>query len=156
MPSSRFRVHRSDLLAAPLAAVACALAAACAPAPPEGAGNLVETVPLHVLARTIADRRGQVVRVCGGNWGGTVESAAGQMRGWVLVAPDPSAPATLRAFVNVRSCDGRRPRRSGDCITGRIAREDGSLTRPESIMVGSHQVGRQEWWVHSQCAAQHR
>lgn len=140
----------------PNAAVAillmCALLGSCAPEQaPAPSASLVPAVPLHVLARTIADFRGRTVRTCGSQlqpaWG-----ASGEVANWRLSVRDPTGPYHFPAIVILPSCNGERPRMErGGCITGRIAREDGSLDDPDVEIIGSHQIMNYEWWLHPQC-----
>jgi|GEM_PF-2950879 len=116
------------------------------------AASAVETVPLHVLARNIGDYRGQIVRTCGGR-PSPVRSPDGEIREWELRVTDPTSEHRFTAFVIVPSCNGQMPRLVDGCVTGRVAREDGSLDPPTSMSVISHFIGSDEWWIHPPCSA---
>jgi hypothetical protein len=137
-------------------ALASALVAACTPSPLETASDpAVETIPLHVLARDIESYRGQAVRTCG-RWRGALRSAEGQVRAWHLSRIDPTSPHGFTASVLVPECRGRRPRLTDGCISGRVAREDGTLDMPDGVLVTDHLIISYEWWIHPQCEAQAR
>lgn len=105
---------------------------------------------MHVLAHDIRTYRGRIVRTCG-RWTGPLTSAAGVDIAWQLAAPDPTSSAGFQAGVFVAPCAGRRPRLAQGCITGRIAREDGSLEDPKSTGFIDHQTINFEWWLHPLC-----
>ena len=140
-------------------ALACAgligtLAAACASEqqPRTAIASPVPTVPLHVLARTVADFRGQTVRTCGpelqaGRW------PNGEVAYWSMRAKDPiSRHNNIYSGVHIASCGGERPPVDTDgCVTGRVAREDGSLEAPTEVIIGSHEIVSFEWILHPQC-----
>ena len=143
------KVHRRSILTL---ATACMLVGCMAEPPSPAALNGVETVPLHVLARTINNYRGRTVRTCGRELT-PITQANGDIRSWELRAVDPTSPHAFTAYVIIPACNGRRPRLDESCAIGRIAREDGSLDPPEDIAIGSHMIGSQEWWLHPQCPA---
>jgi hypothetical protein len=126
--------------------------AACTPDQPRNAtGSTVPTIPLHVLARTIGDYRGRTVRTCGTDLQAS-QGANGRVNYGILSASDPASRHNLQASVHVASCGGERPRLDpGGCVTGRVAREDGSLREPDAVMVSSHAVVDNEWRLHPQC-----
>jgi hypothetical protein len=66
---------------------------------------------------------------------------------------DPTSPHGSTVYVVVPACNGQAPRLVRGCITGRIAREDGSLDVPDYETIGSHLIGSEEWWLHPQCPA---
>ena len=122
-------------------------------AAPPAAG--VETVSLYVLAANMGRYKGQTVRVCG-RWRDPPprRARAVAQSSWSLTAPNP--PGTVRPHVyvvGVTPCRGKRPRLTNGCLTGRIARENGSLDLPEDILIASHVTGSYEWFLHPQCAA---
>jgi hypothetical protein len=131
-----------------------ALVAACTPAPPETAPDpAVETIPLHVLARTIESRAGQTLRACGRDFR---QATPYESPHWMLSMRDPTSPYGFPALVFIRSCDERRPRLANGCIVGRVLREDGSLDPPTSRITTNHQVSNHEWWLHPPCGPRRR
>ena len=144
---------RVSFLVAALATFGCS---ADRPEPAAPSAPAIETVPLRTLAANTASYRGQTVRVCG-RWSDPPTLRPGEVArsGWALTAPKlPGTFGPHSYFVGVTSCLGRRPRLSSGCITGRIAREDGSLDLPENILVGSHVTGSHEWLLHPQCSVE--
>jgi hypothetical protein len=129
-----------------------ALLAACTPKQPRSAtDSITPTVPLHVLARTIADYKGRTVRTCGTKLQ-AARGTDGKVAYGILSARDPASRHNLQASVHVASCGGERPRLDpGGCVTGRVAREDGSLDEPDAVLVSSHAVVDNEWRLHPQC-----
>lgn len=107
----------------------------------------VSTVPLLTLARSIERYRGQTVRTCGSSLSPLTASKVGEL----------SAPHGRHGVgVHVRACrEMKRVRGRRTCLTGRIARPDGSL-RPlqpgEPISVSSRIIDY-EWYLHQQCPA---
>lgn len=155
--------HPAWRLRAPLyasAILACAAAASCTRALPERAGQSVplsptasiETVPLTALAGNMFTYRGRTVRVCG-TWDIVGPSHPNpDRRAWLYERV--RAPSGIHQYsVGVLTCPGAMPRPGRACITGRVARPDGSLESPTEIFVGSHGTGSAEWWLHPQCAS---
>jgi hypothetical protein len=138
----------------PLANIALfgAFLGACTPEQPRSAtGPITPTVPLHVLARTIADYKGRTVRTCGTKLQ-AARGTDGKVAYGILSARDPASRRDRQASVHIASCGGERPRLDpGGCVTGRVAREDGSLQEPDTVMVSSHAVVNNEWILHPQC-----
>jgi hypothetical protein len=133
-----------------LAALAVVAGSGCTREAPEpAAASAVETVPLHVLARTIGIYRGRTVRTCGETMV-PVTDAQGVVSQWHLSAPDTTRERAT-AFVAVATCHGERPHLVDGCVTGRVARNDGSLEDPQSMHLVSHLVGSWEWWMHPHC-----
>lgn len=128
------------------------LLGSCAPGQPRAtSASLVPTVPLHVLARSIADYRGRIVRTCGPQFRPS-RRPDGKITNWRLSVRDPTSPYNFPAIVRVLSCHAETsPFDSEGCVTGRIAREDGSLDEPDVEIVGSHEIVSYEWWLHPQC-----
>jgi hypothetical protein len=133
-------------------ATAGLLAGCMSERPARFAAETVQTVPLHVLARNIEDYRGRTVRVCGGRLRPN-RDATGNIRSWHLSVSDPVSPPPSTAYVIIRPCAQERPRLTRGCAVGRIARENGSLDAPESMVIASHSIGSREWWLHPQCRA---
>ena len=147
--------HPLLMRAPPIMLLIGAIAAGCTAEPLEPASGSIETVPLHILARNIASYRGQTVRTCGRE----IEPARysnGEIIYWRLSVIDPTSPYRFPARVIIPSCNGERPRLRGGCISGRVAREDGSLDPPESVVIGSHEIMSHEWWLHPQCPIRRR
>jgi hypothetical protein len=132
--------------------VISAFVGACAAEQPQTASSsVVPTIPLHVLARTIADYRGRTVRTCGSELQ-AIPGTEGKVAYAILSARDPASRHNLQASVHIATCAGERPRLDpGGCVIGRIAREDGSLQEPDAVMVSSHAVVDNEWFLHPQC-----
>ena len=118
--------------------VACAAGAAPPAAP---------TVPLVQLATNIEDYRGQTVRTCGRR----LVRTDGQ-RVWQLSVP--RAFGHHPAGVLVLPCGELRPP-AGDesCVTGRVARRDGSTepTQEGQLRIVSSAVINHNWYLHAQC-----
>lgn len=145
---------KQPCVSALLAAVAALGLSGCyAEAPEPRSATLVETVPLPVLAANTADYRGRTVRVCG-RWSPDRRAASETNRQWSISQRDPKARRPHVYSVGIKSCGERRPRLDQGCITGRIAREDGSLDLPTDMLVQSHVTGSLEWWLHPQCMAE--
>lgn len=145
-------VARATVLLAGLTILCVAGCSAAAPEAPSAAA--VQTVPLQVLAANTVDYRGRTVRVCG-RWQNRSARSGDDApeTGWSLTAPNPPGMHGPHTYsVIVAACRGARPRLTNGCVTGRIAREDGSLAMPEAILVASHVTGSNEWWLHPQCA----
>jgi hypothetical protein len=102
------------------------------------------------LVRDIGLRRGETIRVCGGRWVEPRRTEDGRLVAWTLSQPG-EPPYRFPISVLVAPCGEERPKLDRGCITGRIAREDGSQTLPENIFVGSHGLVSEEWWLHPQC-----
>ena len=114
-------------------------------------GQIVQTVHLTELARNVGNYTGQTVRVCGGRWRGSMTRPDGTHRGWILSKVDPSGPRGPHVTSVYVACRTPRPRLVDGCLTGRIAREDGSQTPSETVTVSSHVTASREWWLHPQC-----
>jgi hypothetical protein len=130
----------------------CVQMASCTQAQPQAVSQpAVQTIPLHVLARTIESHAGQAVRTCGRDLRrATVEESSH----WMLSVTDPASPNGFPARVFIQGCDERRPPRlANGCIVGRVLREDGSLDPPTTRMHADHEVTDYEWWLHPQCPA---
>jgi hypothetical protein len=107
---------------------------------------------LHVLARNIADFRGRTVRTCGPELQAG-RGPNGEVAYWSMLARDPiSRHNNIYSGVHIAPCGGeRRPVDADGCVTGRIAREDGSLEAPVDVIIGSHRIVSFEWILHPQC-----
>jgi hypothetical protein len=143
--SSFFDPRGANLARVLLLAPICAVAA-CTPVPPEAATTAgVETVPLHVLARTIENHVGRTVRTCG-----RLERVVPEAENFVISVVDPETRFSAR--VQVKGCPEGRPRLVDGCITGRIAQENGTLEpNPDARIVASHVIENNEWWLHPRC-----
>ena len=137
-------------------AAACAAVAACAHAAPEPAGQAVEAIPLLDLVRNIKQLRGETVRVCDGAWSSTRRTENGRVLGWMYSNYTETPRRSQVSLQVAAACGTKRPRLERGCLTGRIAREDGSLTLSDTAVVGSHGIANYEWWLHPQCAPSSR
>jgi hypothetical protein len=144
-PMSVMRVLGAVLVVGPFAG-------GCTPQEPRAAADsITPTVPLHDLARTIGDYKGRTVRTCGTELQ-AIRGTDGTVAYGILSARDPASRHNLQASVHIASCGGQSPRLDpAGCITGRVAREDGSLQEPDAVMVSSHAVVDNEWILHPQC-----
>lgn len=131
-----------------LGAVAAVSGSACRRTVDAQRGD-VQTFAVSDLAYSIERHRGQTVRICGAL--GPSEDA-GIWRLEDLRATEASQ-IHGRPAVLIAACGGNRPpldRRS--CLTGRIARRDGSLTYPPGAPVAVDDVRTNyEWFLHPQC-----
>jgi hypothetical protein len=120
-----------------LVLAACATTRASAP---------VETIPLIHLATHIEDYRGHTVRTCGPEF----HRAADGRPEWLLTVP--GAFGHHPAGVRIVSCPTQSARtdRHG-CITGRIARADGSVSLAGDPGPVSSAVISGVWFLHAQC-----
>jgi hypothetical protein len=137
-------------LAATLA-IATVAGGCAAEQPVTATESIVPTIPLHVLARNIGDFRGRTVRTCGPE----LEAARrpdGEVAYWIMSARDPiSRHNNIYSGVHIASCAARPPVDADGCVTGRVAREDGSLEAPADVIIGSHRIVSFEWILHPQC-----
>jgi len=114
------------------------------------AASAVETVPLHVLARTIEAYPGRTIRTCGSELR-QIDRGDGSV-GWLLSTADPTHPYRFPASVIIRGCSDRAPRLHSGCVVGRVAQENGSLApNPGARLVEDHEIINREWWLHLQC-----
>lgn len=130
-----------------LAAVAIVAAAACATSVLPAGG---ETVPLLTLALDPEAWRGREVRTCGPTFQG---HPAENM--WQLSMPH----GRHGAGILVPGCAGAAPKRdSKGCVSGRIARRDGSIepTREGEPQTISSAMISHDWFLHPQCRAPRR
>jgi hypothetical protein len=131
-------------------AVPALLACGCATASSESSVDAV-TVPLHVLANDIAHYRGHWIRTCGTDLN-AVWGPGGETTHWHLTARDPASNFPyMRVGVAVATCGSDRPRLIDGCLIGRVARDDGSLEDPKSVIVTSHLTIQREWRLYPQC-----
>lgn len=111
-----------------------------------------ETVPLVSLARDPEAWRGREVRTCGPEFSGDSKEGV-----WELARPKVSGYHP--AIVRVVGCAGVAPvRDSGGCLSGRVARRNGSI---EPVAEGEPQVVSSaimsyDWYLHAQCPAPRR
>ena len=123
--------------------------AGCAPvSPAPEQPQAVRTIPIPQLAREIDRHRGEIVRTCGEQLEPTV-NAQGDILRWELSTRD--SITRFPASVVVAACNGGQPPIENGCVTGRVAREDGSLEEPERWIVTDHEIVNYEWWLHPQC-----
>jgi hypothetical protein len=121
-------------------AVACAAAAA----PPA-----VPTVPLVQIATGIEEYRGQMVRICGPR-----STRLDGGRAWQLSVPRAfghhAAGVVILGCPQLAAAGGEET-----CVTGRIARRDGSIEpdREGRLRVVSSAAISEEWFLHAQCPA---
>lgn len=131
------------------AALAYALVAGCTAVQPEpGSAEAVQTVAMHDLVRSIDTYRGRTVRVCADELVPRTRED-GSVVHWQLRAMNPSERFAARLIL--AQCGGERPQLENGCIVGRIAREDGSLEIPTTMLISDHVVMSEEWWLHPQC-----
>jgi len=133
---------RSWIMVVGMAAMGCASVRASQP---------VQTIDAVTMARDLVDNaqtyRGRMIRVCGA---ATFERWRDSE--WILAMP--RASGYHPAEVHVLSCGQVRPRRDSEgCITGRIARRDGSLTplAPDEPRIVSSSIVSYEWFLHARC-----
>lgn len=91
--------------------------------------------------------KGRSVRICGTSFRRALDGS----RKWELI--QSNAVGYHPAIVRVLPCDSHDPLPDSDsCLTGRIARQDGSLTefKPDYIVVSSS-PDSQPWYLHAQC-----
>jgi len=111
-----------------------------------------ETVPLVSLARDPEAWRGREVRTCGPEFHGDSKEGV-----WELARP--SVSGYHPAIVRVLGCADAAPARdSGGCVSGRIARRDGSIEPLEDgePRVISSDIVSYDWYLHAQCPAPRR
>lgn len=131
---------RTLILSASLAAtVACATAA--------GVGPEVPTLSVNSAGYRVTRYKGRTVRVCG---------RLAQVEGrWAVQHIQRPREFFLHGLpaVFVATCDQTPPRldRHG-CLVGRIAREDGSLDEPRSVLTDDSPFTHY-WLLHPQCPA---
>lgn len=135
----------------PLAIAACALTCGCLPEQPRSAPTAqVETVQLVDLASNMEAYRGRSVRTCAPRISRLNEPLEWQLTG-------PGRTVRHGAGVLVVACDRNwSPAPHGSCVTGRVARRDGSiepLKEGESIIVSSDTIDY-TWYLHAQCRNQ--
>jgi hypothetical protein len=109
----------------------------------------VETVPLIDLATHMQDYRGRVVRTCGPSFS---EDLPG--REWTLAIP--RAFGHHPAGVRILGCNSAAPAPDGGtCVTGRVARRDGSIApyRDGEVRIVSSAAISGNWFMHSACPA---
>ena len=108
-----------------------------------------ETHSVEYLAFNIERHKGQTIRTCG-----SLVAQGGQWR----VEAEPSAQlGTLhgRPAVLIASCPNGAPSLDADrCISGRVARRDGSLSYPPGRSVAVDDVPTNyEWLLHARCSS---
>lgn len=101
-----------------------------------------------MIAKDAAAYRGKQVRTCGTDFLPHRDGEA-----WQLSVP--YAEGRHSASVHVIGCQGRPPHRDSEgCITGRVARSDGSLTVPPVLdIVVRSAPDSLPWYIHEQCPA---
>lgn len=128
------------------------VAAAAAYASVGSASPQGETVPIRRLAADPEEWRGREVRTCGPSFRG--DRAKGE---WQLSLP--RASGYHPAIVRILGCAGVKPARdSNGCVSGRIARRDGSIrpTREGEERTISSAIVSYDWYLHAQCPAPRR
>lgn len=113
---------------------------------PSGAAGDATIVPLPLLAQTIAEFRGQTLRSCGPIFQRVPDGRAE----WTLATQVPGSrhPAGVR----VLPCGRSAPRvDASGCITGTIARSDGSTTLEGAPGTVSSAALSSVWFLHEQC-----
>lgn len=130
-----------------LALVACALTCGCLPEQPRSAFTAqVERIQLLELAANIEAYRGRSVRTCAPRTSRLNEPLEWQLTG-------PGRRARHPGGVLVVACDRNwSPAPNGTCVTGRVARRDGSiepLREGESRIVSSATIDY-TWYLHAQ------
>lgn len=107
------------------------------------------TLPILELATAAEKYRGEVVRTCGPEYKPYLKDTDDI---WAVMKP--AAIGYHTAYVLVVPCPGSTPKPTskGRCITGKVARLDGSLTvpAPQLIVVRSAPMS-EPWYVHEQC-----
>lgn len=107
----------------------------------------VPTLPAGQLARNIETYKGQILRVCG-----RLLKEEGNTLWEIRAVADPHPHG---AGVKVVPCAGAKPQRpKKGCMTGHIARRDGSL-EPQAggpVMV-TDAIESYVWFLHPQCPA---
>jgi hypothetical protein len=146
------RTYISVLLLS-VAAAACtgelASTVAVPDAPPDPA---VATLSVAEFARTAEHLKGRTVRVCGGRlspyW-----DAERRPIGWFVA--QSSVAGYHPAIVNIGSCGAAKPKlEAAKCLTGRVARPDGSLNTDNWNAVITSSVENRNWYLHPlQCRA---
>jgi hypothetical protein len=118
-------------------AIACAAVATPPPAP---------VVPLVELATNIEAYRGQVVRTCGPR---LIRPEGDEA--WQLTIP--RAFGHHPAGVRILGCPMAQLSNDESCVTGRVARRDGSTEefRDGEARAVSSAVISSDWFVHAQC-----
>lgn len=113
------------------------------------AGKAAPTLPILEVAARAEKYRGEVVRTCGPEYKPYLKDPDDI---WALMKP--AAIGYHPAYVLVVPCPGSTPisTNKGRCITGKVARLDGSLTvpAPQPIVVRSAPIS-EPWYVHEQC-----
>lgn len=102
---------------------------------------------VEYLAYNIERHKGQTIRTCG-----SLMVQSGQ---WRIEAAPSEQLGTLhgRPAVLIVACPGERPSLDGaSCITGRVARRDGSLSYPLGAPIAADDVPTNyEWFLHPRC-----
>ena len=135
-------------------AAAATVLASCMPERSEILSGSNLTIPLHLLPRVIRNYRGRVIRTCGERLSPVWKGETDQVVGWNLLAQNPDSRFDyMMVGVEIAPCGSRRPRLIDGCISGRVAREDGSLDEPETSIVTSHLDMDSNWSLHPICTA---
>jgi hypothetical protein len=121
-----------------------ALVAACAtPSPSEPA---VATLSVAEFARTAEQLKGRTVRACDGKFY-EIYDLSDKLIGWTFAKSSVQGYHPVHIYIG--SCGATKPKldRQG-CLTGRVARPDGSMNRDNWDLTVSSDVANYNWYLH--------